>query len=68
MSVFSAGIRGHYYESLLDSSHPKKYLTNFCNKKKSRNRKFQTLLSSPSLELGLAATPPPSPAWGLNYQ
>ena len=41
MSVFSAGIRGHYYESLLNSSHPKKYLTNFCNQKNPATENFK---------------------------
>ena len=58
MSVFSAGIRGHYYESLLNSSHPQKILAKFFLPKKSRNQKFQNLRSSLSLEIGVAATPP----------
>ena len=42
MSVFSAGIRGHYPESLLKSSHPKKYLPNFSNQKNPANENFKT--------------------------
>ena len=42
MSVFSAGVRGHYHESLLNSSHPKNYLPNFSNQKNPANENFKT--------------------------
>ena len=57
MSVFSAGTRGHYTNPYLIQATPK-ILAKFLSPKKSRNRKFQNLRSSPSLETGVAANPP----------
>ena len=59
MSVFSAGTRGHYHESLLNSSHPKKYLPNFSNQKNPATENFKPF--DHPRHLGVAANPPTPP-------
>ena len=59
MSVISAGTRGHYHESLLNSSHPKKYLPNFSNQKNLATENFKTF--DHPRHLGVAANPPTPP-------
>ena len=66
MSVFSAGTRGHYHESLLNSSHPKKYLPNFSNQKNPATENFKPFdhprhLGDDPRHLGVAANPPTRP-------
>ena len=67
MSVISAGTRGHYHESLLNSSHPKKYLPNFSNQKNLATENFKTF--DHPRHLGVAANPPtPPPNTRLGFE